>query len=359
LSSNLRIQLAHTKEHFEQALKLLAESNSARSAEASLQSSELWLLKQHALPSTNTIIALKDNKVVGALSLFGENPFLLPLEHWVDLSSYKESLGGRVAEVSMPGFSAEYKNDPNLLFALYHFTACFGSTYCHYESFLTLVSKDWATRYAKTLHYEPVSVRENISGQCLSLNPRDTGDYRKEFTQNFRPEFCFPEKKFFLVAHQNLKPDVLNYLFNHRTQLFSKLNDFELRVIKNIYNHGEYANYLPQRNTSDAYARLPKHRRFPMDCAGHLSTPDGRRMHFVVEDVSKEGLRLRTEQPLKQGQTHALIISIGVMKQTEIIARTIWVNEMANTAGLEVSSGDKNWAKLIEYLEKDFLRLAA
>lgn len=355
--SNLRIQLAQTKRHFEQALALLNESNGP-CEDPALRG--LWLLKQHALPSTNTIVAIHDDKVVGAVTLFGENPFLLPLEQWANLSSYKENLGGRLAEISAPGFAPGYKDDTNLLLALYHFTVCFGSTYCHYESFLTHAGQDWAGRYSKLLHFEPLNVKEKREGLCLALNPRDSGDYRQQFTKDFQPEFKFPEKKFFLVAHQNIKPEVMNHLFNERTRLFETLNDFELRVLKNIYDYGDYAKTLPKRSTeAAAYKRLPQNRRFPMDCEGYLRGDKGKQVHFVVEDVSKSGLKLRTDELLKPGQVHALTISIGVMKQTEVIARAVWVNEMSQTVGFEISSGDKNWAKLIEYLEKDFLFQAA
>lgn len=354
--SKIRIRLAQTKQEFEQALSLLNESNRNPEPRAS---GDVWLLKQHALPSTNTIIAERDGAVIGALSVFGENPFLLPVERSVDLRNFKESLSGRVAEVSLPGLAKEYRDSHDLLLALYHFAVCFGSTYCHYDAFVSCAERDWGPTYTKLLRYSPLATREKSSGQCYVLNARECGDYRQAITPQFACEFRFPEKKFFLVAHQNMKPEVLDYLFNERTHVFSTLNDFELRVLKNIYDYGEYAKVLPERTPETKYARLPKYRRFPMNCEGYLRTPDGRRIHFVVDDVSREGLKLRTEQPLKPGQVHALTISIGVMKQTELIARTVWVNDLTQSAGLEISSGDKNWAALIEYLEKDFLRTAA
>lgn len=48
---------------------------------------------------------LERKQIGGGLEPIWGKSLLLPLEHWVNLSAYKESLGGRVAEVSMPGFS--------------------------------------------------------------------------------------------------------------------------------------------------------------------------------------------------------------------------------------------------------------
>lgn len=343
MPKHLTVRLAQSKDEFEEAYRLLAKSRSHWDPVAS----DLWLLKQHALPSTTTFVAIKGEEILGAICLFGENPFLLPVEEKANLSGFKAETHGRLAEISFPGLAEE--ND-EILHALFHFATNFGANFCHFESFVFSGPKDWTDKYCARLGFQKLSLKENQS--VFHLNPNELTEFKSEEEIHFH----YPEKKFFLVAHQSMRPDVLHYLFNQRTQLFQSLSDLEWRVLKNIYDYGEYAKALPERELKPSAS--PKSRRFPMNCQGELKRANGEKINLVVLDVSREGIKLKTEEPMKKGEVCALTISIGVMKRTELIANVVWVDDFNQVAGFEVKSGDKNWAKLIEYLEKDFLLCA-
>lgn len=346
------VQLAHTKEQYEQAFRLLQRSRKQLGF-SSENENDLWVTKHHALPCTNTIVALRGGEVVGAITLFGESAFRLPLEEQADLSAFRHNLNGRVAEFSVVGCD---QRDRDVLLALYHYALCFGSMYCHYDAFVTHVPQAWAREYAELLQYEPLLLKEKLPGMAFYRSARDGADFREALDGDF--EFRFPEKKFFLVAHQSIEPKTLDYLFNQKTQLFENLTDLELRVLKNFYDHGDFAKVLPDRRLQLPFKKVPQSRRFAMNCEGYLCLGDGRRMHLQVLDVSREGLKIRTEDALPAG-VYPLTLSIGITKQAEVIAATVWVDEMAQIAGLSVKSGDKNWLKLIEYLEQESLRVAA
>ncbi|RYZ96610.1 MAG: hypothetical protein EOP11_23235 [Proteobacteria bacterium] len=319
----------------------------------------LWLTKHHALPSTNTVVALAAGEVIGALTLFGESAFQLPLEAQADLSGFKKNLEGRVAEVSYPGVSPEAAGNADVLLALYHFALCFGSAYCHYDAYLTQVPAAWAERYRGLLNYENLNVPERIPGLALYRTAREGADFQESFSSGFDVKFRFPERKFFLVAHQSLDPQTMHYLFNQRTRLFESLSDLEVRVLKNYYDYGEYAPILPNRELLLSFGKIPAHRRFPMACEGYLRHPRGQRIELQMLDASKEGLKIRSAEPLRLGADYPITLQVGVMKQAEVIARAVWVDEAAKVAGLNVRSGDRNWQRLIEYLECDFLRAVA
>lgn len=351
----VRVQLARTKEEYEQAFRLMQAGRKELGLDSA--EAELWVTKQHALPSTNIIVALNGNNVVGAITLFGESAFRLPLEEQADLSPFRESLNGRIAEFSVPGYG-DSENRKNILLALYHFGHCFGSSYCHYDAFVTQAPTSWTQEYSELLQYEPLLLREKLPGATFCRSARDTADFRRKFSAEFEADFNFPEKKFFLVAHQSIEAKTLDYLFNQKTNLFARLTDLELRVLKNFYDHGEFANILPERTLVFPFKRLPKHRRYPMSCEGFLCRGNGRKMHLQVLDVSKEGIKIRTEDTLPAG-VYPLTLSIGVMKQSELIATTVWVDQEAKIAGLVVKSGDKSWQELIAYLEHESLKSVA
>jgi hypothetical protein len=350
------IHLARTRSEFECAFQLLQENRENWGLERH-EPEKLWLLKHHALPSTNTIVAMQAGRVIAAICLFGESPYQLPLESQLNLAAFRKNLDGRLAELSLPGFHADFANSYDLQFALYHFAICFGTSYCHYDGFVTEAPLAWASRFAAPLRFE--KIYEPVNGrQMLFLNGREGVDFRPNISAGYRPEYHFPEKKFFLVAHQSMPADVLNYLFNERTKLLSSLSDYDLRVLKNVYDYGEYAKILPERRLDLPEKKIPRYPRFPMNCEGFLVNKNGVQEHVQVLDVSREGLKIRTAHTLDAGSSHMLTLSIGINRSTELIASTIWVDDRAEIAGLEVKSSDANWSQLIEYLEKDFLQAA-
>jgi hypothetical protein len=355
--SSFTIQLAKTAEEFKSALCLLQESRTRWGLEKQ-GADELWLTKHHALPSTNTIIALYENKVVGAICLFGECPFHLPLETHLDLKLFRKNFEGRLSEISIPGISSDFTERPDLLLALYHFAVCFGCTNCNYDGFVMEAPLAWAKEHADTLHYQRIF--EPLNGQqLLFFNSRaDALDFRSHICAELKVDYHFPEKKFFLVSHHSMQPAVLNYLFNECTHLFASLSDSDLRVLKNVYDWGDYAKLMPDRPMDLPQKKTPRFPRFPMNCEGFIVTSKGSQEHVHLLDVSREGLKVRYSVLPEIGACSVFTLFVGVNKKTEVIARAVWIDEKTEIAGFEIRSSDVPWAQLIEYLEKDFLRIA-
>lgn len=355
MSPSVIIKLAQTRHEFEDAFRLLQRAQLELGV--SKPEGDLWVLKHHALPSSNTVVAIQAGQVIAAVCLFGESPYQLPLEARLNLNNFRENLEGRLAELSLAGFHPDFATSESLKLALFHFAFCFGASYCHYDGFVTEAPLSKAKELVELLQYERIFEPMN-NRQLLFLNAREGRDLRARLEPSFAVEFQFPEKKFFLVAHQSMEPAVLDYLFNQRTRLFASLDDFELRVLKNIYDYGEYSKVLPSRSLAMPEKRSPRFPRFPMNCEGYLTNIKGQRENVQVLDVSREGLKIRAPQRIERGTSYMLTVFVGVNKQTELIATVIWVDEIAEMAGLEVKSHDRSWDQLIAYLEKDFLRVA-
>jgi hypothetical protein len=346
------LQLAQTKHQHEQALKLLRKTYEKN--EKLSEKTDLWITKFHALPSTNTAIALRGDTVIGAITLFGGSPFRLPCENKFQMDLHQQNLEGRVAEISAPGF-LEKPND-DLLFALHHFISCFGASFCHYDAFVSAPGSEWQTFNQRDLGFDTVSLTSKE--KILFRNARESEDYRKK-VKELQVEYFFPEKKFFLVAHQSMSADTLDYLFNQKSKLFESLTDIEVRVLKNIFDHKDFAHVFPERKLSLAFRKEPKSRRFPMNCEGYLCRENGKKVQLQVLDVSREGIKIQTEDPISRTGTFPLTISVGVMKQAEVIAEIVWCDEVAQIAGLVVKSGCNNWKQLVEYLEKESTKIVA
>lgn len=349
------VRLARSRQEFEDAFALIQRAR--REQGFTDGQNDIWLLKHHALPCTNTVVALQAGQVIAAVCLFGESAYRLPMEERLNLSSFRENLEGRMAELSVPAFHPGHARDDNLKLALFHFAFCFGATCCNYEGMVTEVSQNWAREHASLLQFD--TIFEPINGKLvLFLNAREGRDFRALISKEYSAEFHFPEKKFFLVAHQSMEPATLDYLFNERTKLFASLSDPDLRVLKNIYDYGDYGRVLPSRSLVMPEKKSPRYPRFAMNCEGYMLTEKGQRVNVQVLDVSREGLKVRTSNPLAKGSTFMLTLFVGVNKKTELIANGVWLDNGSDIAGLEVKSHDQSWTQLIEYLEKDFLKAA-
>lgn len=332
---SLLLQLAQTKSDFDQALRLIY-----RAYHGPTGGDGIWLLKHHALPSTNVIVAKAGNRVVGALTIIGDNPFHLPIESHFDCGDLRENSGGRLAELSRTGIADGAEAD-RVTHALYHFAQCFGAAYCRHDAFVTEYRPG-----VETLGYKVLKLKN--APVAAWLDPRNCPDFR---SLAGLAEYRFPEQKFFLLVHQTMSPDVLAYLFNERSHVFEELADVDLRVLKCLYDYGEFASALPARAAHLPFPRMPRFRRFPTSCDAFLCTGRGKKVNLDVIDVSREGLKVKSDEPLRTGEVYPLTVSVGIMKQSELIATTVWVAE--RTAGLSVCNRDKNWEKLIEYLEQE------
>ena len=354
MTHTTQIKLAKTLQEFESAHRLLQRSREAWGFDPP-ETRDLWLLKQHALPTTITIIASQGEQVIGALSLFGDNPFLLPVETRLSLAAFRRNLEGRLGELSLPGLHPDFANDPNLLLGMLHFATCLASSHCHYDGVVMEATLPWGQQFAPALKLEKIF--EPLEGrQLLFFNLRaGTKDYRTQMAKNFRVEYLFPEKKFFLVAQQCPTPEILDFLFNKKTLLFSSMSDGDLRIVRNVYDWGNYSKLFPQRPSPMADKKSQRYPRFPMSCEGFLVTETGGSEFVQLLDVSREGLKIRSNCAIKKGLSHVFTFFIGVNKKTEIIANAVWSDEASGISGLEICSADSSWDELLGYLEKEIL----
>ncbi len=333
IENTIQMRLAQSEADYRAAHQLL-QSARGQSGLAHDSGAKYWLLKQHALPSTGTLIATAKGEVLGAICLFGESPFGLPIEAHHPLAGLRSQLTGRTAEISFPAVKTGHED---LLLPLYQLALKFGSTFCLYEHFVTEVPTSAWKQLENSGFLSELSRSKHILALCSPILAESPLPCKVEF----------PEYKFFRTAHQHMPPDVYAQLFPK--EFFEKLSDSELRVLKNIYDFSDYARSLPNRGLQ--VGTCPKSRRFPLSCEGYLVLAAGEKLHVLVLDVSRQGLKIRSEEPLEAGHSYPLNLSVGLMKQTELIASVIWVDELSQTAGLQVQSGDGNWQELLDYLE--------
>jgi len=355
----LTVRLAQGKKEFETGLRLI-QSARKRWLDWSESETELWLPKQLALPSSNLIIALdQDQKVIAAVALFGDNPFLLPSALETKFSNLRRSLDKqRFAELSFFGIDqAHMKQEANITCALHRFALFFGATYCQYQLLIHSAKRHWFNYYGPILGLH--EIRETHESEKVgSFQETATSPDIESLLSQIEINFIYPEKKYLLLVHESLTPDVFEHLFLNSSNFFDTISDFELRVLKNIYDFGPFAKLLPKRDLGIPMKKRPKSRRYALNCEGYFRMPDGTEQNLHVLDISKDGLKIHHEEYLPAG-CHSLVLYVGLKKRAELIVNTVWSDETAKIAGFEVKSGDANWLQLVKTLEEAEKKLAA
>ena len=86
------------------------------------------------------------------------------------------------------------------------------------------------------------------------------------------PNIVFPEKRFYTTTDPVMTPELLDYFFNQRTQLFANLRPSEKRALHAIYDLPAYKACLPALpvlEENELHDRR-QHRRFSISCPGEV-----------------------------------------------------------------------------------------
>lgn len=300
---------------------------------------QLWLTKRHMLPTNANIVATCGGRVIAAATLFVDSPMRLPLEDILSLAELRHG-PERCAELSAVALDPEAPNPHELKLMLYRYAVLYSSQYLGISHLLSQFAdpKLEGAGYFKKVNCDgrEIFYTDLANLPSTSLTHEDC--------------FRFPERKFYKMTDCPWDQDTFCHFFVNRTQLFAQANECELRALQNIYDFGDFAALFAQRRSVVGARQSPRYRRFSMNCQATIPGRDGP-VHLQVLDVSLQGIRAYVEEDLRLGSSYVLQISVGVLAQSEVIAKLVWKNSQDKSMGFEVSSGDGTWKQLISHLE--------
>lgn len=298
--------------------------------------------KQLLLPNSYLIVAVTNGRVEGTTALYTESPLGLPLEIAQDINTYREHVGGRLAELD-PACLRDENSNAELKNALLQFALYFGTVYCRCNAFLTRASKQQARDFAG---FTPILPNHDSEFQVLALPSGEASLDKKKF------DFVFPEKSDFLNIYQYKHPETIKLLLRQKPGLLDKLASPEMNYMRNVFAFSPYKDLVPEITAK--YPVTMQHPRFPLHCEGTLKGSAGIPMDVVVQDISRLGLKLQVSDGVREGEIVAITLSVGIVKQTEVIGRVVWCDEERGVAGIEVKSGDSAWDQLLEHMDNCF-----
>lgn len=374
----LVLKIAETQEELEACFRLLHDSY-VGSGFMKPDPSGLRVTIYHALPTTTTLCALYDGKVVGTISLIRESVFGFPLQSIFDLHDLREKRG-RIAEVSALAVDTEFRNTGGIiLFPLMKFMYEYCSTFFDTRHLVIAVNPNRIEMYESLLFFERLAEKrvENYDfangapaiGASLDLytapeklkrvyanKPRRKNLFLY-FLKTKLPNILMPSRRYFTTNDPVMTPDLLDYFFNQKVPVFQNLNERERGLLHSIYNLAEYKKVLPAPPPESSFQSHKRmHERYSLKCPGSFSvgTADKRAVYELqVVEFSDDGFLAHSKVPLPQNMWGEANIRLGSAEKS--ITRAIVVHGDRKGAlglyGFKLDTPDLPWRKLVGVLK--------
>lgn len=361
----LEFKIAETQEEMEQAYQILHDSY----VEAGYQEPThhgMRITKYFALPTTTTLVAKWNNKVIGTMSIIRKSPLGLPIESVFDISGVVAG-GKTVAEVSSLAISSEFRHRRGTLFLpLCKFFYLYIKKYMHLDRVVIAVNPAWKDFYEGILDFSSLESRVIGSYDFANGAPAvglwsDVTTWEERFIslygnkppkQNLYQYFVeketmclqFPNRDYEKAMDPVMTPEMLDYFFNKKSSVFKDLSAKEVLTLHSFYPQKSYAHVLPVASSKG----LRKSARFIVDAAGQADYSKTIR----VLEVSESGLKL--QGPLPRRTLFNLSVQVSQGQIARLKAMIHWIDQDNNSYGVEIVGHDEVWEDYIQYLDADF-----
>ena len=377
--AKLVLKLAETREELEDCFRLLHDAYVAVGF-MKPDPSGMRATIYHALPTTTTLLARYDDRIVGTISLIRESPLGFPMQKIFDIDKIRAA-GGNIAEVSALAVDRRFQSLGGvILFPLIKFMYEYSTKFFDTRHLVIAVNPRHIGFYESILFFQrlkevPVAHYDFVNGAPavgahidLKVAPKIYKRYydHKErsknlyryFTELRMPNVQFPDKRFYTTNDAVMTPALLDYFFNKKTQVFSKLSDGEKRIFREIYDIAAYQDVLPELPETPERSGKPhrQHQRFSVICPGTVVIGTGgtvRSYAIKVVECSLKGFRARCDEDLPLeldgqaqidlGRADSCALPVHVLRKAKSDART-YVFTVAN--------GDLVWRKFVSALSK-------
>ncbi len=374
----LTFQIAETKEELEACFRILHDAYVAQGYMRPAPSG-LRVTSYHALPTTTTLCAKFDGRVIGTITIIRDGVFGFPLQSAFDLAPVRDK-GGNIAEISALAIDPAFrKSGGSVLFPLLKFMYGYCRDYFDTRHLIIAVNPKMIELYESVLFFErlaerPVKRYAFANGAPavgatldLAMAPdrfraayggrtarKDLYDY---FVSVNIKGIRMPERVISLTNDPVLTPELLDHFFNRRTDVFSTLDARQLGMLREVYVEPAFRQYIPAVEGGDpATIRPRRHKRFTLRCQASLKLIRGlpvQTLKLVVVDVSQAGCRAEADIELPEGASGELDLEWGLSLKSRTSATVVRQQRRGNhyDLGFTVAPPDATWNDCVQALQ--------
>lgn len=382
--ARLQLKIAETREELEDCFRILHDAY-VGSGFMKPDPSGMRVTDYHALPTTTTLCAKYDGRVVGTISMIREGVFGFPLQAVFDLEHVRAK-GGNIAEISALAVHPDFrKTGGAILFPLMKFMHEYCTEYFDTRHLVIAVNPDRIELYEALLFFQRLQERtvDNYDfangapavGATLDLKHASEvfkagykgkaarKNLHKYFFQTRLENIKVPKRRYFTTNDAVMTPALLDYFFNQRTHRFSELDDRKKALLWSIYSMVEYRRVLPmlsgaspESGGSPAQHPLRQHQRHSIRCPGEItiSGPSGTQtFRLQVIEISLLGFQAECQLDLPVGSVGEAVIALGEAERAHVHATAVRRKESEGSTfvGFRLEEPDRVWRECVAALE--------
>ncbi len=370
-------KIAETQDELSQAFSLLHDAYVGMNL-MDPHKSGMRVTKYHALPTSTTLIAVKNGRVAATLTLVRASPLGLPCEQLYDIDFLKMK-HARIAEVSALAIDKKFSNQHGLLlWPLISFTYQYSSKYFGVDYHVIVVHPTWLDFYEAFMFFEPLKKKKTSSYGFVNGAPAVGGFlnlrqfyFKSEIAYSQEPlqknlfyylcersfeSFHFPVRNNATVSDPVMTPAMLDYFFNKATQNFKDFTPEQIQWLHALYHHRDYSRVLPKRSAA-ARSVHQRETRYDVDCKGRLQTPGAAEVECEIKTASLKGISGVMHRQIRFGEEYQMHVTAGFGHVIEVTVVPVWRKELG-AVGFSISRTSESWIQFIESLEKSLLQVA-
>lgn len=373
----LVLKIAETKEELEACFRLLHDAYVA-SGFMTPDPSGMRATIYHALPTTTTLCAKFDGEVVGTISLIRESLFGFPLQAIFDLNQVR-SHKGNIAEVSALAVHPKFrKTGGTILFPLMKFMYDYCTTFFDTRHLVIAVNPNRIEMYESLLFFQRLA--ENFVanydfangapavGASLDLyrapdvfklaygHKKPRKNLYQYFVKTILPNIVVPNRRYYTTNDPVMTPELLDYFFNQRTQVFANLEDRKKGLLHDIYNLETYQSVLPKLRAGvpGEYTHR-QHERYSVKCPGTFELASGKHQEpfkVMIVELSAYSFQATSSVPLPLNAWGEANIQLGQNEKSHV--KVMVINARHTQPGtsftFKLSEPDLAWRKFFNAL---------
>ena len=372
--ARLVLKIADTQDELEACFKLLHDAY-VGSGFMQPDPSGLRATVYHALPTTTTLCAKFDGEVVGTISLIRQSRFGFPMQTIFDLSEIHAEKG-KIAEISALAVHPRFrKSGGSILFPLMKFMYQYSTTFFDTYHLVIAVNPDRIEMYESLLFFKRLQKNTVQSydfangapaiGATLNLiqapklfkkiyggKPKKKNLY-SYFVKTKLKNIILPTRRYFTTNDPVMTPEMLDYFFNQRTQVFTHLSEHEKMLLASIYDMPHYQAVLPavaQPGAGDQDFR--QHQRHSLKCRGELTVGD-QTIALQVVEMSEDGFQAHAKSDVPLYVWSGVHIQLGSSETSTMQTMAVrgeWHGDY-RYYGFKLGQPDLAWRKFVSALK--------
>lgn len=374
----LVLKIADTQAELEDCFRILHDAY-VSSGFMKPDPSGMRITQYHALPTTTTLCAKYDGRVVGTMSMIREGVFGFPLQEIFDLESVRAK-GGGIAEISALAVHPDFrKTGGAILFPMMKFMRQYCFDYFDTKHLVIAVNPEKIELYEALLFFErlqelPVDNYDFANGAPAVGATLDLNHHEKLFRIGYKgrptrknlhtyffqlamPHIKLPERRYHTTNDPVMTPALLDHFFNKKSQVLDQLDDRKKSLLWSIYGMVEYRSVLPMLsgNTVESHP-LRQHQRYSIRCPALLKIEIAgieRVFELDVIELSLAGFQAECKLDLPVGSNGKATVDLGRNEQSQLEASVVRQKTIDGAVfyGFRIDESDSRWRECVAALE--------